>query len=129
MALKLRRRSEVFTNGILPHHLSKRPSSVLRSGAASFKRMLGGRVTDLRRIADLPNNDCGDPVTLRLDIHAKPSVRSLSDRIMPDCRVLLAWPIESLDALDRVTDSQSTMSAPAPSRETDADPSPAIEAD
>jgi len=42
MALKLRRRGEVFTNGILPHRISGRPLDLLRAGAGSFKRVLDG---------------------------------------------------------------------------------------
>jgi len=41
MALKLRRRAEVFTNGILPHRTRGRPPDRLRTGAGSFKRLLG----------------------------------------------------------------------------------------
>src|SRR5213596_2486705 len=41
MALKLRRRADVFTNGILPHRISRRPLHSLATGADSFKRVLG----------------------------------------------------------------------------------------
>ena len=42
MALKLRRQAGVFTNGILLHRMSGRPPDSLRTGADSFKRVLGG---------------------------------------------------------------------------------------
>jgi hypothetical protein len=41
MALKLRRGLEVITNGMLAHGISGRPADVLRTGAGSFKRVLG----------------------------------------------------------------------------------------
>src|SRR6266478_4670308 len=43
MALKLRRQAGLFTNGILPHWISERPPDLLRTGAASSKRVLGSR--------------------------------------------------------------------------------------
>ena len=46
MALKLRRQAEVFTNGILPDCISGRPWDLLRTGADSFKRMLGSTLTE-----------------------------------------------------------------------------------
>src|SRR5712692_9018155 len=46
MALKLRRRVGVFTNGILPHRISGRPLDLLRTGADSFKRVLGSALVD-----------------------------------------------------------------------------------
>src|SRR5436189_1989097 len=42
MALKLRRRLEVVTNGMLPHRIPERPTDPLSAGAGSFKRVLGG---------------------------------------------------------------------------------------
>jgi hypothetical protein len=41
MALKLRRRLEVFTNGILQHRMFRRDPEPLGTGADSFKRVLG----------------------------------------------------------------------------------------
>src|SRR6267378_900895 len=41
MALKLRRRTRRFTNGILQHRSSGRPPDSVRTRAASFKRWLG----------------------------------------------------------------------------------------
>ncbi len=46
MALKLRRQAEVFTNGIPPHQIAVRPRDAFKTGAASFKRMLGGTPLD-----------------------------------------------------------------------------------
>ena len=42
MALKLRRRLEVFTNGMLAHRRSGCEQNSMSGGAASFKRVLGG---------------------------------------------------------------------------------------
>lgn len=41
MALKLRRRTRRFTNGILQHRERARDRIPLSTGAASFKRVLG----------------------------------------------------------------------------------------
>jgi hypothetical protein len=42
MALKLRRRARGFTNGMLARQSSRRERAPLGTGAASFKRVLGG---------------------------------------------------------------------------------------
>ena len=42
MALKLRRRAGRFTNGIVQHRTSGCDADALRTGAGSFKRLLGG---------------------------------------------------------------------------------------
>src|ERR1041385_5699383 len=41
MALKRRRRTEMFTNGMLAHRSFRREPERLGAGAASFKRVLG----------------------------------------------------------------------------------------
>src|SRR6266550_6738659 len=46
MALKLRRPAGMITKGILSHRASGRPPDVLRTGAGSFKRLLGSRSLD-----------------------------------------------------------------------------------
>jgi hypothetical protein len=52
MALKLRRRLEEFTNGMLAHRTSRCPSDSMATGAGSFKRVLGG---EQAQFSDLPN--------------------------------------------------------------------------
>src|SRR6266568_7071992 len=57
MALKLRRRLEVFTNGMLPHRRSGCEPNSVSGGAASFKRVLGGaplRADRFFRIEKIP---------------------------------------------------------------------------
>src|SRR5437867_9694234 len=45
MALKLRRQAGIFTNGILQRRSTGDDPQSLRTGAGSFKRVLGGRPT------------------------------------------------------------------------------------
>src|SRR6266496_3819229 len=57
MALKLRRRLEVFTNGMLAHRRSGCEPNSVSGGAASFKRVLGGaplRADRFFRIEKIP---------------------------------------------------------------------------
>src|SRR2546425_11480552 len=49
MALKLWRQAELFTNESLPHRISRCHPASLRTGAASFKRVLGSMTSASRR--------------------------------------------------------------------------------
>jgi len=53
MALKLRRQTEVFTNGMLAHRNSDWKAESLGTGADSFKRVLG---SELLRVKAPPDN-------------------------------------------------------------------------
>ena len=46
MALKLRRQAGMITTEILLHRFSGRAPEALRAGADSFKRLLGGGISD-----------------------------------------------------------------------------------
>ena len=50
MALKLRRRLEEFTNGVLAHRTSRCPSDSMATGAGSFKRVLGSGAFGLKAL-------------------------------------------------------------------------------
>src|SRR6266446_3580895 len=93
MALKLRRRAEVFTIAILLHRISARPPNPVMTGADSFKRWLGGNsILTLNQAAGkMASGDMfeGDVARLKLrgDIGRSPchlfhycSGRSSSDR-------------------------------------------------